>query len=1519
MKNLLSQLVFILFFLNSILIQAQSPQSFRYQAVVRNASGTVLQTQNVSLKISLLQSSSTGAVVYSEEHAAMTNSFGLVNLEIGSGANQTGTIASIDWAQGPYFIKIEMDATGGNTFSEMGTTQLLSVPFALFAASGNPGPQGLQGEQGLAGQNGQDGQDGQPGIDGIGITNSYVFNDSLYLVLSNAQVLNAGHVRGTQGIQGIQGNQGAQGLTGADGTNGISVSNTYINNDSLYITLSDNTTINAGYVKGAQGIQGNTGSQGPQGEQGLAGTGLNNRGNWMTGTEYNPSDYVFDRSTNDPLVNSMWICQATSAFTSNTSPYLDLTNWVEFQAPAGPQGIQGEQGLQGLQGEQGPAGTNGTNGINGTNGLDGKTVLNGTANPTTEGVDGDFYINTATNTIFGPKTTGAWGAGTSIIGQQGEQGIQGIQGVQGLQGEQGTAGANGANGINGLDGKTLLNGTANPTTEGVDGDFYINTATNMIFGPKTSGAWGTGTSIVGQQGLQGIQGLQGEQGDAGTGLTNRGTWLNGTAYNLGDYVFDRSTNDPLVNSMWISENTNTFTSTTQPYLDAANWVEFQAPAGPQGIQGEQGAQGTQGEQGLQGIQGPQGEQGIQGIVGTNGLDGISISWQGTLATAPGSPTLNMAYYNSTDKKSYIYNGSTWNVITQDGADGVGDTYLAGTGLSLTGNTFNSVWTTSGFNIYNNNVNFVGIGTTNPLSKLHVDGSFRLNDDTEGLGKVLTSDALGNASWQNITIPALSGSLNFIPKFTGLTSIGNSIIFENNDKIGIGTITPSGRVEIQADLNGLATEPLFQIKDKYGFPVMIVYEDSVRFFVNDDPAKAQNRGAFAVSGKNSTKAFTNDIFVINADSTRVYTANPEAGFGVSGITGSSSNSYMRLTPRNYFIGHDAGKSITSGEYNSIIGYQSGMNVNTGNSNTFLGYQSGYSNTVGNNNVFIGDNAGYYNESGSLNVFLGSDAGKNNLGGFGAQGSYNVFVGKWAGFTNSTGYENTFIGKESGYYNTTGYNNTFLGTECGLSNTTGLSNIYIGYRSGPNQNALFPVPPGLGTGSQNICLGNNSGVSITNGANNNFIGTNAGFSNTEGNYNIFMGNNSGYSNITGQYNIFVGNSCGQNNTTGEYNVFVGYQSGYNNIGGSSWTEGGFNVFVGYQSGFSNTTGGKNIAIGHSAFYTNTTGRDNVSIGQSSLYKNTSGKDNLAVGNNTLQENTIGEYNIALGTYSLAYNISGIGNIGIGVSSVGLNTIGSNNIGTGGNALLQNVSGNNNVAYGRDAVYYNTTGHGNAGFGFEALIENVTGNYNTAIGYQSGPATSSSDLNNTICIGNGATVTANNSVKIGNWSIESLFCMGAYAATTAEAANLYVDGNGQIMRSTSSKRYKKDIIDLDINTADIYKLRPVSYKSINDNKKYFGLIAEEVAATIPQLAEFAIEKNVIKGSNSEKLIPDAVKYPMLSVLLLKEIQKHEEKIIELYKLVNELKSENSHLKEKNNDIEKLKTEMEIIKALINTSAKK
>lgn len=251
----------------------------------------------------------------------------------------------------------------------------------------------------------------------------------------------------------------------------------------------------------------------------------------------------------------------------------------------------------GVAGTQGPAGNNG---------LDGKTVLNGTTNPIASlGTNGDFYINTASSSLFGPKTNDIWGNSVSLVGPQGIQGAtglqgtagtngtngsngndglsayqiwlnagntgtevqfltalrgatgaQGPQGIQGLQGptgltgatgSQGIAGTNGTNGLsayqiwlnagntgteaqflaallgatgaqgiqgatgtqgtNGLDGKTVLNGTQNPTAStGNNGDFYINTTTNSLFGPKTSGAWGSGIALVGPQGATGTNG-----------------------------------------------------------------------------------------------------------------------------------------------------------------------------------------------------------------------------------------------------------------------------------------------------------------------------------------------------------------------------------------------------------------------------------------------------------------------------------------------------------------------------------------------------------------------------------------------------------------------------------------------------------------------------------------------------------------------------------------------------------------------------------------------------------------------------------------------------------------------------------------------------------------------------------------------------------------------------------------------------------------------------------------------------
>lgn len=124
--------------------------------------------------------------------------------------------------------------------------------------------------------------------------------------------------------------------------------------------------------------------------------------------------------------------------------------------------------------------------INSTAGADGKTVLNGTGAPTgSTGTDGDFYIDTNVPEIYGPKSGGNWGSPTSLVGPQGAQGAPGPQGVAGA------------------DGRTILSGNGPPGGgQGNDGDFYIRTTTNEIYGPKSGGSWGSPTSLVGIIGAQ---------------------------------------------------------------------------------------------------------------------------------------------------------------------------------------------------------------------------------------------------------------------------------------------------------------------------------------------------------------------------------------------------------------------------------------------------------------------------------------------------------------------------------------------------------------------------------------------------------------------------------------------------------------------------------------------------------------------------------------------------------------------------------------------------------------------------------------------------------------------------------------------------------------------------------------------------------------------------------------------------------------------------------------------------------
>ncbi len=119
-------------------IMAQSPQQFNYQGVARDNNGDVLSNQSIGLQLDVRQASANGTIVFTETHATTTNAFGLFNISVGGGTPQLNTLSAIDWSNGPYFLEVSLDATGGTNYQSMGVSQLLSVPYALYAENVNP-------------------------------------------------------------------------------------------------------------------------------------------------------------------------------------------------------------------------------------------------------------------------------------------------------------------------------------------------------------------------------------------------------------------------------------------------------------------------------------------------------------------------------------------------------------------------------------------------------------------------------------------------------------------------------------------------------------------------------------------------------------------------------------------------------------------------------------------------------------------------------------------------------------------------------------------------------------------------------------------------------------------------------------------------------------------------------------------------------------------------------------------------------------------------------------------------------------------------------------------------------------------------------------------------------------------------------------------------------------------------------------------------------------------------------------
>ena len=338
-------------------------------------------------------------------------------------------------------------------------------------------------------------------------------------------------------------------------------------------------------------------------------------------------------------------------------------------------------------------------------------------------------------------------------------------------------------------------------------------------------------------------------------------------------------------------------------------------------------------------------------------------------------------------------------------------------------------------------------------------------------------------------------------------------------------------------------------------------------------------------------------------------------------------------------------------------------------------------------------------------------------------------------------------------------------------------------------------------------------------------------------------------------------------------------------------GFALLPGAQAVFPPPDGGYpgfNTAEGQHALFSLTTGAGNTAVGGYSLFSNAEGSLNTATGAGTLLFNTA-DRNTATGAAALLSNTIGRGNTANGVLALLNNTEGNGNTANGDGALYFNTTGLQNTAHGLNALHSNTTGDFNTANGVNALLFS-TGSNNIALGSSAGNFVTTAD--NVICIGlPGADVS--NSCYIGQ----------IFGATSPDGIAVFVNSDGKLGTTTSSRRFKKEIQPMDKASEAIRALKPVKfhYKSDNTARPQFGLIAEEVAAVNPDL--------VVRDKEGK---PYSVRYEAVNAMLLNEFLKEHRIVQEQKAIVERLKQDfQSRLAQQQKQIEALTAGLQKVSA--------
>ena len=301
-------------------------------------------------------------------------------------------------------------------------------------------------------------------------------------------------------------------------------------------------------------------------------------------------------------------------------------------------------------------------------------------------------------------------------------------------------------------------------------------------------------------------------------------------------------------------------------------------------------------------------------------------------------------------------------------------------------------------------------------------------------------------------------------------------------------------------------------------------------------------------------------------------------------------------------------------------------------------------------------------------------------------------------------------------------------------------------------------GIGTGTDDIAIGNGAMNGITSGQFNVGIGTNALAAIGTGTRSVAIGWNA-LAAATVSNNTAVGYRALLNTTTGSANVGIGNSILAANTTGSS------NVAAGFSALGGNTSGSDNIGVGSNALNSNLIGTRNVAIGSSSLTNNTSDQ-NTAVGHITLTANTTGGANTAIGSRALSANTTASANTAIGQIALLSTTTGGENTAVGQYNMVANTTGSQNTSVGSNTLQSNNAGADNTAIGYRALQTMTTGNNNTGLGHLAGSALTTGGNNTAIGANTDlASATASNQLNIGN----NIFGTGLTGTVAAPAGNI------------------------------------------------------------------------------------------------------------------------------------------------------